>query len=280
MFHQAVNTHTARAVFAERESRAESLCEVFHENTKYTRAHYLAQSLQVGKHLHSKQAVLAMSRNFKVLRFAEKYLLPRPALLRQSLSQVLRLRVSTRVFSAEQLPLRALATVLLPAAACNRRAMAREFPAIPLHFRSYPSGGGEYPIEIYPILLRVADATPSVTHFDPKEGTLSTVSRSISPDALSRCLMHADETLDSAAVLLVLTAIFERTTAKYGDRGYRLILLEAGHVAQNLCLTAAAAGVGSLAWGGFFDDELNQLIGVDGVNEAAVHCLFLGGVQP
>jgi SagB-type dehydrogenase family enzyme len=277
MLHSSINVNALRSLFADRVPPTEPLSEVFHENTKYTRAHYLEQALRVGRHLHSQQAVHAMSRNFKVFRFAEKVLLPRPAQARMPLALALRERVSTRVFSGQHLPLNVLANVLTPAAGCNRRVTARDFPSVSLHFRSYPSGGGEYPIELYPILLKVSEVTPRVTHFDPRECTLSTVTRGLAMQDVAQCLMHSESTLSSAAVLLVLTALFERTTVKYGDRGYRLALLEAGHVAQNLCLTAAAAGLGSLAWGGFYDDELNQLIGVDGVNEAAVHCLFLGG---
>jgi SagB-type dehydrogenase family enzyme len=258
-------------------SKPHLLYELFHENTKYTSARYQSQAAQISSHLHSRQAVEAMSHNFKVYRFSEKLALPEFESTSVSLSHALARRVSVRQFDGQPLPLSALSSVLIPAAACNRRAAVTEFPSIELHLRSYPSGGGEYPVEIYPVLLHVANVSPGVTHFDPLEKALSVVSSSFDMKALSAALMHADAILPGAAALIVLTAIFERTTAKYSDRGYRLVLLEAGHLAQNLCLTAAAAGLGSLAWGGFYDDALHQLLDIDGVNEAVVHCLFIGG---
>lgn len=258
-------------------SAAASLFEVFHENTKYTRAHYAAHAQNLSAHLHSRPAVQAMSRNFKVYRFAPKIPLPEAESAHMPLHEALHRRVSSRVFSQQPLSLEALAAVLVPAAACNRVAAVVEFPSIELHLRSYPSGGGEFPVEVYPILLRVEGMGAAVTHFDPRAKALSIIKRGRALEDLSSCLMHANAVLPSAAVLVVLTAVFERSTQKYQDRGYRLVLLEAGHLAQNLCLTAAAAGLGSCAWSGFFDDELNRLLGVDGVNEAAVHCVFIGG---
>jgi SagB-type dehydrogenase family enzyme len=268
MFKPIVASHLAQ----------ETLFELFHENTKYTRAHYESHAERISRHLHSRQSAQAMSRNFKVYRFAPKIPLPSDELAVQSpLRQALGHRVSTRSFSGESISLDALAAVLVPAAACNRAVALTEFPPLELHLRSYPSAGGEYPVELYPVLLRVGNIEPAATHFDPRARALSVIHRGRALTELQSCLMRGDSLLESAAVLIVLTAVFERSTEKYGDRGYRLILLEAGHLAQNLCLTAAAAGLGTLAWGGFFDDELNHFLGIDGVNEAVVHCVFLGG---
>lgn len=63
---------------------------------------------------------------------------------------------------------------------------------------------------------------------------------------------------------------------KYGPRGYRYVLEEAGHLSQNLMLVAAATELGSLPIGGFRDQLLNELLTVDGVNEAAVYGTILG----
>src|SRR5687767_4423949 len=101
MLHSAFNMNALRSSLADRVSPTEPLCEVFHENTRYTRAHYLEQALRVGRHLHSQQAVHAMSRNFKVFRFAEKILLPKPLQARMPLALALRERVSTRMFSGQ-----------------------------------------------------------------------------------------------------------------------------------------------------------------------------------
>lgn len=259
-----------------RDTATEPLFELFHANTRYTRAQSLTHALRIARHLGSRTAVEAASRNYKVYRFADRQPLPAPRPLGMPIADALRRRVSIRSFSEEPMSVQSLADILIPAAACNRKATSKAFPHVELRFRSYPSAGAEYPLEIYPVLMRVADAPVSVTHFDPRECTLSVLTSPLSREAVQKALMQAESVLDNAAVLLVITAVFARTTEKYGDRGYRLILLEAGHLAQNLCLCATAAGHGSLAWGGFYDDELNRLIGVDGVTESVLHALFVG----
>jgi len=66
-----------------------------------------------------------------------------------------------------------------------------------------------------------------------------------------------------APVTLVVAADFTRTTAVYGERGIRYVYLEAGHVAQNLCLAAEALGLGTVVVGAFRDAEARQALAVD-----------------
>ncbi|HEX7582631.1 MAG TPA: nitroreductase family protein, partial [Gaiellaceae bacterium] len=82
---------------------------------------------------------------------------------------------------------------------------------------------------------------------------------------------------DATAVVFV-TSVFWRTRFKYGLRGYRFALLEAGHVVQNVLLAAAALRVAALPLGGFYDARAEKLLGVDGVDESVVYAVVLGGV--
>jgi SagB-type dehydrogenase family enzyme len=75
---------------------------------------------------------------------------------------------------------------------------------------------------------------------------------------------------------VLFTAVLERPRRKYGERGYRLALLEAGHIAQNLCLVAAALELGSMNVCGFFDDRLNAALSIDGVDEAVLYVAYVG----
>jgi SagB-type dehydrogenase family enzyme len=86
------------------------------------------------------------------------------------------------------------------------------------------------------------------------------------------------EMLGQAAVCVVLSAVFQRTRWKYRERAYRYILLEAGHIGQNLYLSATSLGLGACAVGAFHDDKLNDLLGVDGEEEAALYILAVGKV--
>jgi SagB-type dehydrogenase family enzyme len=70
--------------------------------------------------------------------------------------------------------------------------------------------------------------------------------------------------------------ILQRMRFKYQDRAYRYGLIEAGHIGENLYLAATSMGLGACAVGAFMDDDMNALLGVDGVEEAIVYMLALG----
>ena len=82
--------------------------------------------------------------------------------------------------------------------------------------------------------------------------------------------------LGRANVCFVLSAMFQRTRWKYRERAYRYVLLEAGHVGQNLYLAATSMGLGACAVGAFFDDKFNDLLGLDGKEEAVLYVISVG----
>ena len=77
--------------------------------------------------------------------------------------------------------------------------------------------------------------------------------------------------------MFFMTAMFERTVFKYGDRGYRFTFLEAGHVAQNMSLVATALGLGCVNIGGFYDREIDEFLGIDGLTHSTLYMLAIGG---
>jgi len=76
--------------------------------------------------------------------------------------------------------------------------------------------------------------------------------------------------------MLVLSVVFARTQMKYLERGYRFALLEAGHIAQNILLTATALGLSAVCVGGFWDDPFNDLLSFEPTEEAVVYSILLG----
>jgi SagB-type dehydrogenase family enzyme len=84
--------------------------------------------------------------------------------------------------------------------------------------------------------------------------------------------------LDGVAVVVLVTAVFWRTRCKYGLRGYRFALLEAGHCVQNMLLAARAVDAAALPLGGLYDARAEALVNVDGVEESVVYAVALGGV--
>jgi SagB-type dehydrogenase family enzyme len=79
-----------------------------------------------------------------------------------------------------------------------------------------------------------------------------------------------------SAVTFIWVAVTYRKTWRYGERGYRSIFLDAGHVCQNLYLSAEAIKCGVCAIGAFNDDEINDIIGINGVDQFVIYIATLG----
>jgi len=77
------------------------------------------------------------------------------------------------------------------------------------------------------------------------------------------------EWVGAAPVNFVITAIFERTTGKYGERGVRYVWQETGHAAQNIYLQAVALGLGNVVIGGFHDAEVQRILGLSDFEKPA-----------
>jgi SagB-type dehydrogenase family enzyme len=195
--------------------------------------------------------------------------LPSPRLPCAALGAALRRRRSGLGAWRRELSLRHLSTLLACGYGSHRRDGAER--------RRIPSGGALYPLEVYVLPLAVQGLAGSVCHYDPYRHRLELLRGLDTPeDALAAALVDpALATTASAA--LVITAVFWRTRFKYGQRGYRFALLEAGHLAQNVVLVAAALELPSLPVGGFYDRAVEKLVGVDGVDESAIYVLLVGG---
>ena len=141
--------------------------------------------------------------------------------------------------------------------------------------RAAPSAGAQYPIETYVVTSRVEGIEPGIYHYAPADHALERLrDGTFGGDLVIAAL--GQEFLGQAPVVLVLSAVFQRLRWRYRERAYRYALLEAGHIGQNVYLAAEAAGLGACAVGAFFDDAVNRLLDVDGVEEAALMLLPVG----
>jgi SagB-type dehydrogenase family enzyme len=144
-------------------------------------------------------------------------------------------------------------------------------------FRAAPSAGALYPIELYAVVHDVAGIPPGIYHYAVQEHGLESLQQGDFRAAVMQAGLGQDF-LGTAGVCFVLSAIFQRTRWRYRERTYRYVLLEAGHIAQNLYLAATAMGLGACAVGAFLDDDLNQLLELDGEQEAALYVVSVGQV--
>ena len=139
-----------------------------------------------------------------------------------------------------------------------------------------PSGGGLYPLELYVLARHVTGLTSGVFHYSAISHAAEPVREFSLPDRFLSELFLGQPYVAAAAAIVVVTAVVERSLWKYGDRGYRYILLEAGHAAQNLNLAATALGLGTFNLGGFFDADLAGLLGLDEEFEVPLYGIAIG----
>ncbi len=145
-------------------------------------------------------------------------------------------------------------------------------------FRTVPSSGALYPLEIYPIVHRVDGLEPGLYHHAVQNHQLELVKAGDLRQPLITAGLNQDF-LGEAQVCFVVSGIFQRTRWKYHERTYRYVLMEAGHLGQNLYLAATALGLGVCGIGAFFDDPLNELLEVDGEEEAALYLVTVGEIR-
>lgn len=195
--------------------------------------------------------------------------LPKPKEIKLSLSNAIRERKTERNFSGLPFSLSELSTLLKTSAGTT--GMADDNPR-----RAYPSGGARFPIEIYPIVFHGNEDLPSgVYHYDPKDHCLSVLwERGFTVNDISQITPY--DWVRNASMILVLTAVFRRSRNKYAERGYRYILLEAGHLGENVYLSSTALGLKCCGLGGVRDECLEKIIDIDGVTESIVYVLALG----
>jgi len=148
--------------------------------------------------------------------------------------------------------------------------------ALDLVDRPVPSAGGLYPLEVNLIVRAVDGLDPGVYHFVPAADGLEQLRSDPIPKSLLTYLFMGQPWVAQAALTAVLSAVPGRTLPKYGDRGYRYLLIEAGHVGQNLTLVASALGLGVVSLGGFFDDEVAGILRLDTEHEVPLYALAIG----
>lgn len=126
-------------------------------------------------------------------------------------------------------------------------------------FRTAPSAGALYPLELYVIAGRVENLSSAIYKYRPRQHELIKIISGDKRMALSRAALNQGAIRKAPAVLL-FCAVYERTTGKYGHRGIRYVHMEVGHAAQNICLQAIALGLRTAVIGAFRDDAVKEIV--------------------
>lgn len=126
-------------------------------------------------------------------------------------------------------------------------------------FRTAPSAGALYPLEIFVAAGEVNGLKPGIYKYLPESGALKP--RVPGDKRENLCAAGLGQpAIKRAPAVFVITALFERTTQKYGKRGHRYVWMEAGHAAQNLCLQAVGLGLASVPIGAFYDSQVANVL--------------------
>jgi len=126
-------------------------------------------------------------------------------------------------------------------------------------FRTAPSAGGLYPLELYLVVGEVDHLSPGVYHYRSDGHQLQKVVADDKRRDLVRAAL-SQEWVKEAAVIVVFTADYARTAGKYGARATRYVHIEVGHAAQNLFLQAEALNLATVPVGAFKDDAVARAL--------------------
>jgi len=144
-------------------------------------------------------------------------------------------------------------------------------------FRTAPSAGALYPLELYLVAGNVDNLAPGIYKYNPVKNDLTLVKEGDVRRSLAAASLGQSSVSDGA-IDIVIAAVYERTKIKYGSRGERYVHIEVGHAAQNICLQATALGLGLVTVGAFDDAVVAKVIGMS-QDESPLYVMPVGRIK-
>jgi SagB-type dehydrogenase family enzyme len=248
-----------------------ALDELYHCNSKHgsVRLGFVSRR-QIKQRDRAIHALYEATKNrFKTYTSAARVVLPSACLpLTTTIDDAILNRRSRRQFGAGSVSASELGTVLA-------RSYGVTATRDNVASRPVPSGGGLYPLDVYVMQCAGGEIEEGIYHYHSGDHCLQRLHSRCDRRVLEHSSIYP-EVIARASVLLAIVADMPRVRMKYGERAYRLALLEAGHVSQNVYLIGEALGLGVVALDGFYDDEVHALLDLDGVAEIALVLIAIG----
>lgn len=244
----------------------DSLWELFHENSKLQNLESLSSDEELKRYL----ALLHESLPFEG--FQAIALPKRLPSLKMPLDHAIRSRASVRKMVRRSLRFEQMAALLYFGYGITRDVSVS---GLPRSLRVVPSAGAFYPLELFVYATNVKNLSQGLYHYNPVQRHVRLLQDGDCADKLIRLFVPNTLPVHTSLIIFV-TAIFERVTLIYGNRGYRFALLEAGHVAQNINLIATSLRLGCLNIGGFVDRQVDKFLHLDGVTHSTVYVIAIG----
>lgn len=165
-----------------------------------------------------------------------------------SIEQALAERRSVRSYSKDPLSLQDVSQLVWAAQGITQGA-----------YRTAPSAGALYPLEIYVVVGNVQGLEQGVYKYNPEEHVIEQVNQGDMRQQLQQSSLNQSSVGDGA-IDIVIAGVFERTTKKYGERGNQYVYMEAGHAAQNIYLQAVSLDLGTVTIGAFDEPTIQKIL--------------------
>lgn len=257
------------------------LGEFFLLNTR-ARTYFHEEGSSISEYFSSSTGPVTALSGTESVNSTQQLSLPDPLLLNLPLSTVLERRESVRQFSGEAMELEDLATILHACAGVSHISTATPIddgPAYDIRCHNVPSAGGLYAVDCYSFALRINHLKPAVYKYLSYNHSITTIHSLVSLDSLKHSISPTDVTgvdPDELAVALVFVGNPQKAVRKYGARGVRYILLEAGMMAFSANLAATALGYGVLDYQSFLDEEVEKNLSIPLRSQYPLHMLLIG----
>lgn len=173
--------------------------------------------------------------------------LPDPQFTHSSIEECIGSRRSIRSYSDKALTQEEISSLLWAGQGITEKGRG---------FRTAPSAGATYPLEI------LYASAEGLYRYMPKSHSVKKVKNGDIRNDIAKAALNQMFIAD-AGMVIVIAAVYNRTTWRYGDRGIRYVYMEVGHCAQNIHLEAVALGLGSVPIGAFNDDDISDLLELD-----------------
>ena len=197
-----------------------------------------------------------------------------------SLEEALFRRRSIRVFSIKAIPLSSISRLLqLSYGVSGYSFLKTRGEAYRYDLRTAPSAGALFSCEVYLAALNIRNLKKGIYHYSPGHNELEILTLNNDIGKLMNESIIDAAVFQNWAASLIITGTFRKAITKYGERGYRYILLDAGHIGQNIYLAANALDLGVVGVCGFYDDKVNDVLSLDSRDESALYLMLLGQID-
>lgn len=203
---------------------------------------------------------------------------PGPKTGQNALKKLVTSRRSARTFEEYKLTNKDLFDILHYSYGINKKVLINEQGDFWAR-RMIPSAGALYPLELYMLVLQGDTVPNGLYHYRPDMNSVELIRKGDLQEDISQVVV-ADPSIDvdirSASAILIVTGVFERVMSKYLERGYRFMMIETGAVGQSVTLMCESIGLNSCYVGSFWDDSINDFMGLDGVSESVQAVIAIG----